>query len=187
MVLSSGVVLWRKGFSPWDTSPASSTSSFYRHHIQMCHIHLCEATLGFSGRKALVQVCDQGEMLGAPRGSREGALPCHPPQASPHPPDLEPRVLSKALYDGKRAGSHNACDTEGLRIGGAVWEWEEAGGIPREHPMLRTAQGCLKEKPQISWLGTYLAGGMQLTCDHPMQIFGKCSCICFACKELCHT
>lgn len=75
MVLSSGVVLWRKGFSPWDTSPASSTSSFYCHHIQICHIHLCEATLGFSGRKALVQVCDQGEMLGAPWGAREGALP----------------------------------------------------------------------------------------------------------------
>jgi len=44
------------------------------------------------------------------------------------------------------AGSDSACGTEGFRTGDAVRGWEEAGGIPREHPTWCVVWGCPKEK-----------------------------------------
>lgn len=84
---------------------------------------------------------DKREMLGGPHRAQEGVLPqgvwqggC-PPRGSPHPPDLLPRVPSRALCLGKAAGSDSACGTEGLRNGrrsksvGGGW-WESPESIP---------------------------------------------------------
>lgn len=145
---------------------------------------------------------DEREMPGGPQGAQEGALPwglCRggcPPLGSLLLSVLRPRVPGSALHNGETAGSGSACGTGGLRTGGTVRGWEEAGGVPREHPTPRAVQGCPKEKPvgwrlarcpQMSWLGTYLAGGTRFTLNHPMQTFGKCYCICFVGEESRHT
>lgn len=194
-------MLWGKGFSPQTSSPASATGSFYCHHVQIvspppllenagvCMEEGPGAGLRWKGGAG-------GTPLATGRCPALGCLVGRLPTSGLSSSSWPSAKSARRCFVQRQSGRDRRCLWHGgvengtcsKRVGSSQWDPLRAShvvcsiGMPK-----RRADGVpLGHCPQTSWLGTGLTSSIWFTRNHPVQMFGKCYCICFVCEKSHH-